>query len=173
MADLDFRPTPSTRVNARLTALRVAGLALFFAFAACLAACGGGEESSSYSPKAKAPAAQQPQADTGTAKTMNHPEGWSTGSVPDDFPKDVPLYPGATPGDSLAIPGGAAVAIFNSDDSVETVLAFYEKQLPEQGWSIQNAREGMVSANKGKRTVTVAVEAREAGSEIAVGVTGG
>ena len=59
-------------------------------------------------------------------------------SIPADFPKDVPLYPGLeiimvqTMGTE-----GAHMIMGSSSDSMEKVAAFYKKETAAQGWTEQ------------------------------------
>jgi len=65
-----------------------------------------------------------------------------TGKVPDNFPKDFPLYPGAKATSALS---GAASGKNNgfwltmsTPDSVDNVTAFYKSQLVTNSWTIQS-----------------------------------
>lgn len=62
--------------------------------------------------------------------------------VPDTFPKDFPIYPGAKVTSSLS---GAEAGKSNgfwltmsTTDSVDTVTAFYKTQLANSGWTIES-----------------------------------
>ena len=75
--------------------------------------------------------------DTKTGSTVNV----GGGTVPDTFPKDFPLYPGAKVTSSLS---GAQAGKNNgfwttmsTPDSVDKVTAFYKAQLASKGWTIE------------------------------------
>lgn len=64
-----------------------------------------------------------------------------SGKVPDNFPKDFPLYPGAKVTSALS---GAQAGKNNgfwltmsTPDSVDRVTAFYKSQLATNGWTIE------------------------------------
>jgi hypothetical protein len=90
-------------------------------------------------------------------------------ALPDDFPKDVPIYKGAVP--QMATTQGKMMMVhFNSSAPVADILKFYQEQLKEQGWEIQttmNIGEGsMLSAKKGERECTATVMKQDKGSMI-------
>jgi len=81
-------------------------------------------------------------------------------SLPDNFPKDAPIYPGATVAMSTTMPDGMMVML-KSADSMKQVKEFYEKTLKEQGWENEssfNTPQGATMANKkDKRTLAVTI----------------
>jgi hypothetical protein len=80
--------------------------------------------------------------------------------LPDDFPKDVPLYPGATVSMSGRQKQGTMV-MFTSGDDRRKIASFYEAKLKENGWKIEtsaNIGEGsMFGAKKEKRQLSVGI----------------
>lgn len=62
------------------------------------------------------------------------------GTVPDTFPKDFPLYPGAKVTSSLSGTqsgkNGGFWLTMTTGDSVDKVTAFYKSQLAAKGWTI-------------------------------------
>ena len=89
-------------------------------------------------------------------------------ALPDDFPKDVPVYPGSTVTMSMAAKDGTHVTL-KSADPASKVVAFYKEKLKENGWEIEttmNTEEmSMVSGKKEKRTV-MAMTNRDSGGSI-------
>ena len=63
--------------------------------------------------------------------------------VPDNFPKDFPLYTGAKVTSSLSgAQAGKANGFWltmSTPDSVDAVTSYYKSQLEAKGWSIQQA----------------------------------
>lgn len=66
---------------------------------------------------------------------------WSTSSkLPSDFPKDVPVYPGATVESSVAAnqeQGGGQYVGLQTTDALDAVVAWYKKEVAAQGWKIE------------------------------------
>ena len=110
-------------------------------------------------PSAEAPA---PGPDTGVV---------TEGVIPEGYPSDIPVYPGADPGPAMAMPGGVFVT-FESDDTVEAILAHYRAELANNGWTVQDSPDGTgVDGTKDGRSVQVRARTAESGrSEIAVSV---
>lgn len=65
-----------------------------------------------------------------------------TNEVPDTFPKDFPLYPGAKVTSSLSGEQSGKSNGFwltmTSQDSADKVLAFYKTELAKNGWTIES-----------------------------------
>jgi hypothetical protein len=86
----------------------------------------------------------------------------STATIPDEFPNEIPIYPGAmaSQGKGTISKGVPMAAVqLETSDSPEEVYEFYKDQLSRNGWTIQE-REGLegknaVSATNGKCTTTV------------------
>lgn len=62
--------------------------------------------------------------------------------IPADFPKDFPLYPGATVEGNISgaenKAGKGFWLIMTSSDAAEKVSAFYTTNLPKNGWTVGN-----------------------------------
>ncbi len=99
----------------------------------------------------------------------------SEGVIPEGYPTDVPVYPGAAPGSSMTMPGLGVFATFQSDDSVQDILNHYRGELAKGGWSVEDSADGTgVDGTKGARSVQVRARQNEEGrSEIAVNVSEG
>jgi hypothetical protein len=91
----------------------------------------------------------------GTVKVTTGDKGVA---LPDDFPKDVPVYKGATV-KLTSTQGKATVVHLGVPVSVAESAKFYQDQLKQQGWEIEatmNMGEAtMISAKKGTRKCTV------------------
>lgn len=113
---------------------------------------------------------------TGTQKgdkveyTVDGPDGkkatWSSGTagvaLPEGFPKDVPLYPGAT----VAVAGKdgkTMTVLLKTKDGIEKSHNYYNAELKQKGWTIEtsaNFGEGaMFAAKKETRRLTVGINA--------------
>lgn len=91
--------------------------------------------------------------DKGDAVTMKTADGTVTmtsgenAKVPEDFPKDIPLYPGAKPTTVTASSKDKAFTLqFTTKDPVEKVAEHFKKELVGQGWA-----EGMVMSTPGEQ----------------------
>jgi len=88
--------------------------------------------------------------------------------IPDDFPKDFPIYKDATVKSYGPIvplsPSLGNILVLQTFDSKATVLEFYRKELPAQGWTIEKPVKDCpdsLTAQKEGRRVSVSVLERE------------
>jgi hypothetical protein len=63
--------------------------------------------------------------------------------IPDNFPKDFPLYPGAKPSGSLSGNNQKEQSqgywiVMSTPDTLDKVKAFYDSGLKQNGWSVDN-----------------------------------
>jgi hypothetical protein len=141
------------RFQARSKALVVLGLA--FAGLGC-----GSDERAPAAPAAApapAPSAPAPPAPEPVAEA---PE-W-TGTLPSDFPADVPQYPGSKIASARGTADMGVVVTFDSADAVAEVAKFYADALASQGWQVQSQEipEGtMIIADKEDRHAQAIVHA--------------
>ena len=96
------------------------------------------------------------------------------GVIPEGFPSDVPLYPGATIGSSMTTPGLGVFSMFDTDDAVEPILTHYRSELAKNGWSVVDTAQGDgVDATKGNRSLQVRARRNEENrTDIAINLTG-
>ncbi len=71
--------------------------------------------------------------------------------IPDNFPKDIPIYPGSTPSGSWSGSNSnknesGHFVVLETGDSYDKVVAYYKAELPKQGWSIENALDSTDAA---------------------------
>lgn len=94
--------------------------------------------------------------------------------IPDDFPKDVPLYAGA---ELLAIMSNAQEKSVNvqakSNDPMDKVVAFYKKEIEAQGWAAPTVSEipGPVcvfNTSKGERQLMVMLATSDGKTQISI-----
>jgi hypothetical protein len=142
------------------------------------AGCGGDATKPAENAAGSKPAAGAPSTPTTTTPTsVSVPGGGtaSTGSLPADFPKDVPVYEGASV-TSASTTGGVAGAVLMTSDAPDKVSAFYKDELAKQGWSkpqaIDMSGTSTITATKDKRRVSVAItKAQDGKTSISLGVT--
>ena len=179
-------------------------LALLAGLASLSSACGGCEETKSAATKpatpaspsaaAPAPAAAMPAApspdhskwhpkseEVFEQKKAAQPNAEITqGSLPANFPTDLPLYPDAKPKSSMMVRGEGLV-VLDTPGPIGDVLAHFRDQLPAQGWTVDAVNEAQggakvsVHAHKGLRSTTISVDQAKNGSgtEIGVAIKGG
>lgn len=84
--------------------------------------------------------------------------------IPDTFPKDFPLYPGAKVVKAVStealVKAGFLISLETLDSS-QTVVSYYQTNLPKSGWPISGSFGGIISAKKGDQTAVVTIAAKE------------
>ena len=146
-------------------------------------ACGKDETSPSEpaaTPEAPGEPAAQPAPGQSAAPAGESPAApdnavASEGVIPEGYPSDVPVYPGATPGSSMTMPGLGVFATFESNDPVDKIQSHYRGELGKNGWSVVDSADGSgLDATKGSRSVQVRLRKNEEGhSEIAINFSEG
>ncbi|HEY5657494.1 MAG TPA: hypothetical protein VIY27_06865, partial [Myxococcota bacterium] len=63
-------------------------------------------------------------------------EALPPGQIPDDFPADVPQYPGAAVAQSFSVPNDSLFVAYTTSASTQEVFEFYQEQLKNHGWTI-------------------------------------
>jgi hypothetical protein len=135
------------------------------------AGCGG----SATKTENAAPAPAKPAAPT-TPTNVSTPAGnVATGSLPADFPKDIPIYTGAGI-TSASTTGGTVGAVLTTSDDPAKVASFYKDELAKNGWSkpqaVDMAGTSSISATKEKRRIGVGITKSQDGkTNISIGVT--
>jgi hypothetical protein len=62
--------------------------------------------------------------------------------LPEGFPRDFPVYAGATLDAATVAPeGGRLLVGWRSSDSADQVRAFYERELGKEPWQVENVVE--------------------------------
>ena len=92
-------------------------------------------------------------------------------ALPENFPSDIPLMPGAVV--KMAITTGGNLSVhFGVKASQADATRFYEENLKAKGWEIdatmKMGESSMVSAKKGKRQCVLTVATEGAGSIVQV-----
>lgn len=86
--------------------------------------------------------------------------------IPDTFPKDFPIYPGAKVTKAVStealVKAGFLISLETLDSS-EMVVSYYQKNLPLSGWPVSGIFGGIISAKKGDQTAVVTIAAKGTG----------
>jgi hypothetical protein len=104
----------------------------------------------------------------------------SAGSVkvPEDFPKDIPVYPGATPIIHQSVKNGRTMQLKTSD-AADKVTAFYKEKLKAEGWkqvsesSSKSSRESitLLYDTKDNHTLSVVICHGDDGTSLTLSVS--
>jgi hypothetical protein len=90
-------------------------------------------------------------------------------AVPEEFPKDVYVYEGATITGSVSVPGGFNLAM-ETKDSADKVLATIKSKMTEFGWkeemTMNQGNHSMVGYKKGERTAMINIHADKKTTQI-------
>lgn len=96
--------------------------------------------------------------------------------LPDNFPKDVPLYKGAVV-KMAASHGGQLIVHLHAAASCADAAKFYQEQLKSHGWEIDTSMNmgetGMVMAKKAGRQCAVVIAKQDDGTVIQLSVSAG
>lgn len=112
---------------------------------ACLALAMGCSRSTTYKSKDGSVTVEQKSGDTSSivatdkdGKTVTVNIGG--GKIPDDYPKDLPIYPGAK---TTAVQSTSEKHMVNlmleSGDAMDKIAGFYKSGLESNGWKIENS----------------------------------
>lgn len=95
--------------------------------------------------------------------------GGSGAKVPDNFPKDVYVYDGATVMAVVTVPEGCNVTLQTKDAS-DKVLAAYKSKMTANDWkeeaTYSTAQQAMISYKKETRTANVVIVSADGNSQI-------
>ncbi len=98
--------------------------------------------------------------------------------LPDNWPDDMPTFPKAKILSAVKNEGtvNMAMASFQTGEAISAVTDFYDKELPENGWSIDNRIETgpatvIHMASKGDRIVSISTAKDEASGETMISIT--
>ena len=95
--------------------------------------------------------------------------------IPEEFPKDVPIYPGSIPMAFLVAPNEGVVVTFKSSDEQQDIFDFYQSTLADDGWAILEEKLAddrlSLEAIKESRKVSVRVTGTRGDARVNVVVT--
>jgi len=93
------------------------------------------------------------------------------GQLPQDFPADLPVYPGAESDQGLSIPGQGLLVTFSTVAASDEVRAYYADELPKRGWTLlESEGEHRIVARKDDQEVSIMIMAAGSLTEIGVSV---
>jgi len=110
--------------------------------------------------------------------TYNTKEGTvsTENKVPENWPSDAPVYPGARVGVSALAntdDKGSALFLFSSD-SVESIVSYYKEELKNQGWEITTTSEtpfgNILAGEKSNREISIIVTKSDEANQIMVSI---
>jgi MFS family permease len=96
--------------------------------------------------------------------------------LPDNFPKDVPVYPRAVAGGYLGGKSGSlsgSTATFTSQDPLREIHDYYVQHLETQGWTVKTSEIGeltMIDFQKDSRRGGVTLTPDDSGTSIIIGI---
>jgi hypothetical protein len=95
--------------------------------------------------------------------------------LPANFPRDIPIYPGATPQGAVSRPDEGMVVNLRSQDSPEEVYDFYATELEAEGWKLladmNLGAQRMLTAEKGQGEVAMTIMGEEGGTVVVIALT--
>ncbi len=95
--------------------------------------------------------------------------------IPEEFPKDVPIFPGSTPMAFLYAPDEGIIVTFKSGEGQQAIFDFYQSSLADGGWEILEdtvfTNQLTLDAIKDTRKVSVIVAGTKGDSRVSVVVT--
>jgi hypothetical protein len=94
--------------------------------------------------------------------------------VPEDFPEDIPVYPGATPIIHTSVKGGRMLQLKTSD-AIDKVRAFYKEKLKAEGWKEESESSTdaikLLNNTKDTRTLSVVITQGDDGTSLTLSVS--
>jgi hypothetical protein len=95
--------------------------------------------------------------------------------VPDEFPKDVPIYPDSMPMAMMTAEGHGSFVSFKTEESQEAIYDYYLEQLAAEGWTLEaeDSFRGQLSitSTKDNRKVVVTVAGTEGDTRANIVIT--
>jgi hypothetical protein len=95
--------------------------------------------------------------------------------IPEEFPKDVPIFPNATPMAFLSAPDEGIIVTFKSGEEQQDIFDFYQSSLTDDGWEIVEdsmfGKQLAFDAIKDDRKVSVIVAGTKGDARVSVIVT--
>ncbi len=111
------------------------------------------------------------------AMKMDHGSGKMTDAksvaLPDNFPSDVPIYPGARVAISSSTAEGASIGLETNEDR-QKGFRYYEKNLAAQGWKIDQASTAkttsILQGKKANRSCDIVISDRSKFAKTSISV---
>jgi hypothetical protein len=109
-----------------------------------------------------------------TIQTKDGSSSFSSGAaarIPDNFPKDVHVYDGATPLAVITMPSGFSLQL-ETKDAADKVMETYKKTMAADGWGTDTAyatsQQTTLTYRKDKRSVNIMVMKADQKTRIAM-----
>ena len=97
---------------------------------------------------------------------------YGTETIPENFPKDVPIYSPSQVKMTQVIDENKSVISLTTSDEVSKVTAFYKKELEGQGWTLKNemtmGNMSLLQGEKEGRVLNLTINQKENETAIAV-----
>ncbi len=139
------------------------------AIAALLLGCGGSDE-----PVHTITSTNTSEASGAQTESTHSRQSQGPVELPEDFPRDVPVYSPSTLKEVL-VGDGKHAASFTAEASSQEVASFYRKQFRDHSWNVEEAVEFdgqvMLSGTKQGRKISVFIIGRKELTRVAVSVS--
>jgi hypothetical protein len=93
-------------------------------------------------------------------------------TIPENFPKDVPVYSPSQVKMTQVIDQNKSVISLTTSDEVSKVTAFYKKELEGQGWTLKNemtmGKMSLIQGEKEGRVLNLTINQKENETSIAL-----
>jgi hypothetical protein len=110
----------------------------------------------------------------GKSAKFSHQSGGEV-RLPDEFPKDIPTYPGAKATTATVVVEAVNVS-FTTADPVNKIVKFYEDAMKKQGWTretgFNTGEASLLCFKKDKRNAMIKLNRHEKETTIAVASLG-
>lgn len=148
---------------------------------ALVAGCGDSEPEPAPPPSESGKAAPAPPGGgpLGQAAPAPAAKVGEAGTMPEDFPEDLPIYPEARSTRWMSDEGSGTLVVFEVDGDPTAIYEFFTAELPGAGWELEShaasAVHWTVVAAKSGRTARISIVSSPegGGAQFAVAVAGG
>ncbi len=86
---------------------------------------------------------------------------FNQGKIPDDYPKDVPVYSGKVVMSQAISEKHARNLMLETSDSADKIAEFYRKELERNGWktetTVATGGMNMIGANKDRKQIVIQI----------------
>ena len=97
---------------------------------------------------------------------------YGTKTIPDNFPKDIPVYSPSQVKMTQVVDENRSVISLTTSDDISKVAAFYKKELVQQGWTIKNevtrGPMALIQGEKEKRIINLTVNKKDDATAISL-----
>jgi hypothetical protein len=95
--------------------------------------------------------------------------------IPEEFPKDVPIFPGSTPMAFLYAPDEGIIVTFKSVEAQQDIFDYYQSKLADDGWefledTMHGSRHSFEAIKEGRK-ISINVAGTKGDARVSVIVT--